>query len=69
MKQKSHAHKVDREVFSIVSLDDKTNDTLYWLSKAPSERFEALEHLRQIFYGYDPTSERLQRVLSIAELT
>lgn len=29
----------------------------------------ALELMRQINYGYDPTTERLQRVLEIAELT
>ena len=29
----------------------------------------ALELMRQINYGYDPATERLQRVLEVAELT
>lgn len=43
-------------------------DRRYWLSKTPAERFEALELLRQIAYGYDPATERLQRVLEVVEL-
>ncbi len=38
----------------------------YWLSKTPVERFLAVEELRQMWYGYDPTTARLQRVLEIA---
>jgi hypothetical protein len=30
---------------------------------------EALELMRQINYGYNPATDRLQRVLEIAELT
>lgn len=35
----------------------------FWLSKSPEERFEALEILRQRFYGYDETTQRFQRVI------
>jgi hypothetical protein len=31
------------------------------------ERLEALEQMRQILYGYDPATTRLQRVLTVAE--
>jgi hypothetical protein len=62
--------KVDRTVFSIVSLEEADTDEMeYWLSKSPYERLEALEILRRIFYGYDPATTRLQRVLEIAERT
>ena len=37
--------------------------------KLPSTRMAALELMRQINYGYDPTTERVQRVLEIAEFT
>jgi hypothetical protein len=59
---------MDREAFTTVKLTDKVSDKQYWLSRSPEERFEALELLRQIAYGYDPATDRLQRVFEIAEL-
>ena len=41
-------------------------DLLYWLSKTPEERIEAIEFLRRQYHG---SSERLQRVSSIVEPT
>ena len=58
---------VDRSAFEISSLDD-TGEREYWHAKSPAERMEALELMRQIIYGYDPATTRLQRVLEIAEL-
>jgi hypothetical protein len=60
--------RLDRSVFEVASLDDEDPDKAYWQSKSPQERMEALELLRQIIYGYDPATTRLQRVLEIAEL-
>ena len=37
--------------------------------KTPYERLESVELMRQINYGYDPTTTRLQRVLEVAQLT
>jgi hypothetical protein len=66
--EKNQFPNLDRTAFSVVSLDDADNDEMeYWLSKTPYERLEALETLREIFYGYDPTTTRLQRILEIAE--
>jgi hypothetical protein len=62
------AYRIDRSVLQVGSLKDKTNDRQYWLSKTPAERFAALELLRQIAYGYDPATARLQRVLEVVEL-
>jgi hypothetical protein len=59
--------KIDKSAFSVVSLTAEQNDREYWLSKTPEERFEAIEIMRQINYGYDPTTERLQRVLEVVE--
>ncbi len=60
--------KLDRTAFSVVSLEEADNDEMsYWLSKTPYERLDALETLRQIFYGYDPSTVRLQRVLEVTE--
>jgi hypothetical protein len=59
---------LDRAVIERRKLGDRVSDREYWLSKTPAERFEALELLRQIAYGYDPATERLQRVFEVTKL-
>jgi hypothetical protein len=64
------ARKLDRSVFEIdalgsQSLDNRESDRNYWRTKTHAERMEALELMRQIIYGYDPATTRLQRVLTI----
>ncbi len=59
--------RIDRSKLSVTSLFDKSDDREYWLSKTPQERLAALESMRQINYGYDPTTARLERVLEIVE--
>lgn len=62
--------RVDRSAFSVVFLEDKDRaDKEYWMSKTPGERLEAIEAIRQVLYGYDPTAARLQRVLEIVRRT
>ena len=63
--------KMDKEEFSVLSSFEEADeaDKAYWHSKTPQERMAALELMRQINYGYDPTTERLQRILEIAEFT
>jgi hypothetical protein len=59
---------MNKNAVSIVSLEEADSEEVeYWLSKTPYERLDALETLRQIFYGYDPATTRLQRVLEITE--
>ena len=59
---------VNRKAFSVGTLADDSDETLYWLEHTPAERLEALEQIRQILYGYHPSSLRLHRILEIAEL-
>jgi hypothetical protein len=59
--------KVDRSAFVISTLQEPTDEIAYWQTKAPLERLEALELMRQILYAYDPSTSRLQRVLAITE--
>jgi hypothetical protein len=61
--------KINKKAFSVSSLSDESDDKLYWISKTPIERLIATELMRQINYGYDPTTTRLQRVLKIIERT
>jgi hypothetical protein len=59
----------DLSAFSVIPLSREPQDRDYWLSKTPLQRLEALELMRQTFYGYDPATARLQRVLTIAPLS
>ncbi len=61
--------KIDKGALSVISLSEESDDKEYWHAKTPQERLEAVELMRQINYGYDPTTVRLQRVLEVAQLT
>ena len=68
MDEKFAINKLDKTAFSVASLLDESDERSYWLSKSPAERLQALELMRQNIYGYDPSTTRLQRVLTITEL-
>ena len=59
---------MDKSTLSVVSLFEGSDEKEYWRTKTPQERLEAVELMRQINYGYDPTTTRLQRVLEVAQL-
>ena len=59
--------KLDKSAFSVVPLSEADDEKEYWLSKTPQERLEALEFVRQVFYGYDPATTRLQRVFEVVK--
>jgi hypothetical protein len=61
------AAKIDKTALSAGSLLEPSDEKSYWLSKTPEERLQAVELMRQIVYGYDPSATRLQRVLEIAQ--
>jgi hypothetical protein len=58
---------IDRMVFSVVSLDEESDEIDYWLIQSPQERLVHMERLRRINYGHRAT-ERLQRVFEVVEL-
>ena len=59
--------QVDRSAVVVSGLHDESDERAYWLAKTPSERLAALELMRQVIYGYDPSTTRLQRVFSVVE--
>lgn len=60
--------RVDRSAFSVISMDEQQEDEkAYWFARTPHERLVALELNRQLAYGYDPATARLQRVLEVVE--
>jgi len=67
--KQSESFKFNSSVFSVVNLNNEdTEDKTYWLQKSPRDRLIALEYLRQVMYGYDPNTTRLQKVFEIAEI-
>lgn len=61
--------RLDKTALVVASITDESDEKLFWLSKSPAERLEAAEYLRQIVYGYDSTTTRLQRFFEVAEIT
>jgi len=61
--------RINKKAFSVASLHEASDETAFWIKKTPEERFEAVEWMRQINYGYDPVTTRLQRVLEVVERT
>lgn len=61
--------KVDRTAYRVDSLSAESDEKEYWKSRTPLERLAALELMRQINYGYDPATARLQRVFEVAKLS
>ena len=45
------------------ALEDRT----YWHSKTPAERLAAAERLRQLAYGYDPITARIQATAELVQ--
>lgn len=62
--------KIDRDHLSVTTLQHQDKEEKnYWKEKTPSERLKALEITRQIVYGYDPDTTRLQRFFEVTERT
>jgi hypothetical protein len=61
--------KMDKSAFNIGSLNTPSDERDYWFMKTPTERLEAVETMRQIIYGYDPATTRLQRFFEVAQRT
>jgi len=58
---------IRKDVFEIVDLKD-ADDSVYWHSRSPAERVEAIEFMRKVMFGNDRVSKRFQRVLTVVEL-
>jgi len=59
-------HRIDRNAFSVVSMQEQDKEVKsYWKDKTTAQRLEALETTRQMTYGYNTHTTRLQRVLEI----
>ncbi|WP_168734801.1 hypothetical protein [Deinococcus sp. KSM4-11] len=59
--------RMNRQALDVTTFDEQEPDYVYWLVRTPAQRLEALELLRQVHYGYDPATTRLQRVPELIE--
>ncbi|MBN1511554.1 MAG: hypothetical protein JXB13_06025 [Phycisphaerae bacterium] len=59
--------RMDKTAISVGDLQGPDDAKTYWAHRSPEERLAAVELMRQIIYGYDPSTTRLQRVLSVVE--
>ena len=60
--------KMHKSVLSVTSLSEESDEKAYWQTKTPHERLEAVELMRQINYGYNPATTRIQKVLKVVQL-
>ena len=60
--------KMDKSVFAVADLSDNSDEAAYWQTQTPEARLQALEFMRQVMYGYDPATARLERLFETAEL-
>ena len=58
---------VDRSVVTHGEALGESDEKAFWLSRTPLDRLEAVEFLREIAFGHDSATARLQRVLETAE--
>jgi hypothetical protein len=60
--------RLDRSAFRVTTFAAAERDvTQYWHERTPEERLLALEQMRQVVYGYDPATTRLQRILTVVQ--
>ncbi len=60
--------KMDRSFFAVAGLTEESDESAYWQAQTPEARLQALELMRQVMYGYDPSTARLERLFETAEL-
>jgi hypothetical protein len=69
MSEDESEFRLDKRAFSIVNMHDSPDDLAYWLTQTPDARLRAGEFIRQMVYGYDPATIRLQRVFEAGNVS
>ncbi|MEX2142650.1 MAG: hypothetical protein WD894_25575 [Pirellulales bacterium] len=68
MSTEFESFRLDKTAFEVRSLEQEGDDRKFWWSKTPDERLLALEMMRQSMFGYDPLTDRVQKILRVSEL-
>ena len=58
---------IDKSQFMVLSLDKGKKPEYYWHLRTPLERLQAIEIMRNINYGKDVSTRRLQRVFEVTQ--
>ena len=58
--------KVDRNTLEIADLHRQSDDR-YWQAQTPVQRLRAMQLNREVAFGRIRSSQRLQRILEVAE--
>lgn len=58
---------MDKKTFKVSPLHEK-DESKFWKNKTYLDRIEALEELRKTIFGYDPSTARLQRTITVTKL-
>ena len=58
--------KVDRNTLKIADLHRQSDDR-YWQARTPVQRLRAVQLNREVAFGRIRSSQRLQRILEVAE--
>jgi hypothetical protein len=61
------ALRMDKTAFSVISLKDSGNDKEFWRTQSTAARLQALEFMRQVMYGYDPITAKMDGVWEVIE--
>ena len=65
---KFRSARVDRSVFSIGTLDQQTPEYVAaWRNRPVAERVAAVQFMRNVIYGQDAATGRLQRLLQVSQ--
>jgi hypothetical protein len=60
------ALRMDKTALSVISLKDSgSDDKEYWRTQSTTARLHALEFMRQVMYGYNPITDRVERVFEV----
>ena len=60
------ALRMDKTVFSVIALKNSgSDDKEFWRTQSTTARLHALEFMRQVMYGYNPITDRVERVLEV----
>jgi len=58
---------IDKSQFMVLSLDKGKEPENYWHLRTPLERLQAIEIMRNINYGKDVSTRRLQSVFEVTQ--
>jgi hypothetical protein len=68
MAQNTPPKSDNAEIRFLTRQEAAREDRAFWHSKTPEERLAAAEQLRQIAFGYDPLTARIQPVFVFTHL-